>query len=233
MICRKCKCETGSHIKLCNRCLDEELNEQKSLSEDELLSSEFYKQHYVNLRNEALVKKRSYLGEYYQKNKSKINERNKKWSKENSEFVREYNRKWGKLNKTKRDAYKANYRARKHSLPETLTKDDIDNMLDYFNHSCAVCERPFDLFTRPELDHWIPLTSADCPGTIPTNIVPLCGNRHGFVSYTACNPSKSNKDAEQWLIDKYGKTKAKRILKQINKYFEFIDSNRCKGSKKQ
>ena len=65
------------------------------------------------------------------------------------------------------------------------------------------------------MDHWIPASdpSPDNPGTVPTNIIPLC---HGIDS---CNQSKSNKSAATWLTERYGPRKAAVILTRIEGYF--------------
>ena len=67
------------------------------------------------------------------------------------------------------------------------------------------------------MDHWIPIVSPDCPGTVPWNIVPLCGGAGG------CNNSKSDRNAAEWLIGKFGKRKGRAILRKIE---AFLDS-RC------
>lgn len=112
-----------------------------------------------------------------------------------------------------------NYRARKRDLPDTFTLEDWERAQGYFNHCCAVCGRQlnslFNDFTAAA-DHWIPLSHADCPGTIAVNIVPLC---HGI---DGCNNSKSSRDAQEWLIEKFGKRRAKEILERIEAYFEWV-----------
>lgn len=112
------------------------------------------------------------------------------------------------------------YRTRKRALPATFTKEQWKRSLDYFNHKCAVCGRDLTgLFHTAAADHWIPLTSPDCPGTIPTNIVPLCQDRKGGEG--GCNNSKGNKDPSVWLISKFGKRKAAEVMKRIETYFEW------------
>ena len=94
--------------------------------------------------------------------------------------------------------------------------------IEYFDNCCAVCGQPFDMFIHMELDHWIPVNSEDCPGTTPTNIVPLCGGSE-FDSHTGCNPSKGDKDAMEWLVWRFGKREAKKIYNRIMDYFEWIE----------
>jgi len=88
--------------------------------------------------------------------------------------------------------------------------------LDYFHNCCAVCERQLnDLFNShtASQDHWIPQSHPDCPGYVPTNIIPLC---HGV---DGCNNRKHARDAVEWLTEQYGKVKAQKILHKINTYF--------------
>ena len=66
------------------------------------------------------------------------------------------------------------------------------------------------------MDHWIPLTSPECPGTIPTNVVPLCDGIDG------CNESKNDSNALEWLTRKYDQRKAQKIFEKIDAYFRSI-----------
>jgi hypothetical protein len=65
-------------------------------------------------------------------------------------------------------------------------------------------------------DHWIPLASPDCPGSIPTNIVPLCHGEGG------CNNSKGKHNPVEWLDRRFGKRKAKQVLARILAYFDTL-----------
>lgn len=110
-------------------------------------------------------------------------------------------------------------RTRKHALPEDFTTEDWQRALDYFNGCCAVCGRQLDdLFGThtAHADHWIPLSSPDCPGTVRTNIIPLCGQVNG------CNNSKSDKQPEAWLTERFGKRRATEIKQQIEHYFDWV-----------
>jgi hypothetical protein len=106
--------------------------------------------------------------------------------------------------------------ARKRGLPDTLTREEWAFSLDYFNDCCAVCSRPRGLWHTIAADHWIPITDADCPGTVAANIIPLC---HGIEG---CNQSKSNRAAADWLTERYGKRRAKQIIARIEAYFEAV-----------
>lgn len=105
-------------------------------------------------------------------------------------------------------------RARKADLPDTFTPNDWQRALDYFGGCCAVCGRQPGLWHKLSADHWTAITKGGA--TTPGNIVPLCCGQDG------CNNSKSNRDAEDWLTDKFGKRKAKQILKKIHGYFDSL-----------
>lgn len=107
-------------------------------------------------------------------------------------------------------------RARVRNLPNDYTSTDWQNALNYFYGCCAICGRQQGFFHTLAMDHWIPLSSSNCPGTVPSNIVPLC---HGI---DGCNNSKGNRDALEWLTSKYGKQKAKEKFNNIQTYFASI-----------
>lgn len=108
----------------------------------------------------------------------------------------------------------ARYHARKGELPSDLTAAQWLAALEYFNGRCAVCGRPLNgLFHKAAQDHWIPITKGG--GTTVSNIIPLC---HGLGG---CNNSKQNRDATEWLIDRFGEGDAKEILQRIKAYFEW------------
>jgi hypothetical protein len=111
------------------------------------------------------------------------------------------------------------YIARKFGLPDNFNSQDWQHVVDYFHGCCAVCGRQAnDLFGTHTLaaDHWIPLTSPDCPGTVPWNIVPLC---HGLGG---CNNQKHNADPVVWLTQKLGKPRAAKKLAEIAAFFETV-----------
>lgn len=161
-----------------------------------------------------------YQKQYYQKKRKQITNHIRQYRQVNRETIwantTEYQRLHRQENRERYRVYEANRRARKRALPDTLTPSDWQTALDYFNHTCAVCGRQRGLWHTLAADHWIPLVSPDCPGTIPTNIVPLC---HGVGG---CNNSKNDKHPETWLKEQFGDKQAKKILQRIGAYFESI-----------
>jgi ribosomal protein L37AE/L43A len=112
--------------------------------------------------------------------------------------------------------YYEQYRSRKRSLPNTFTARDWQRALDYWGHCCAVCGRPRGLWHTLSQDHWIPLTHPDCPGTTPSNMLPLCCGTDG------CNNSKGSKHPRVWLKEKFGTRRATRKWAEIEAYFAFV-----------
>lgn len=114
-------------------------------------------------------------------------------------------------------------RSREKNLPNTLTATEWERCLTYFDNCCAVCGKRADFWTIIALDHWIPISSPDCPGNVATNVVPLCHAKPGVPSgEPACNLSKHHKLPQQWLIHRFGEQAAKEILQRIETYFEWV-----------
>lgn len=111
-------------------------------------------------------------------------------------------------------------RTRKRELPNTFSSQNWRIALDYFANACAVCGRPESEGFVLAMDHWIPLSSDDCLGTVASNIVPLCHARKGFTD--GCNNSKFNRSPAEWLIWRYGEKQAAEILARIQAYFDHV-----------
>lgn len=107
-------------------------------------------------------------------------------------------------------------RAKAEKILNDFSADDWERCLDYWGHKCAVCGRPVGLWHTLAMDHWIPLSSPNCPGTTATNIIPLC---HGL---DGCNNKKCKKLGAIFLIDILGEGKAKKKLREIEQYFEWV-----------
>jgi 5-methylcytosine-specific restriction endonuclease McrA len=116
---------------------------------------------------------------------------------------------WKAANPEKVKVNHHRYRASKRNLPNSFTAADWTIALDYFGHSCAACRQGLMFLSHG--DHWIPLSSSDCPGTVPHNMVPLC---------STCNTSKQDKVPADWLIERFGKRKGTAILRRIEAFLE-------------
>lgn len=109
----------------------------------------------------------------------------RKWAEENREKLREQDRQYRENNRDKRNASEGRRRARKLSLPNTLTSDEYSEIKEYFSNLCAICERVFE-----HMDHFIPLSSGH-GGTTFENMVPMCSR---------CNLSKKDRNPFEWSI---------------------------------
>lgn len=152
--------------------------------------------------------------QWYLKNGDRQRRSSQLYRKEHPGITYENTKKWRRNNPQMRHAHNARRRSRKCSLPSTFTSADWQSALNYFNGCCAVCGRQSGLWHTLAADHWIPLTSPDCPGTVAWNIVPLC---HGV---DGCNNSKHANDPADWLTGKFGPRKGRAILRKIEAYLE-------------
>lgn len=136
---------------------------------------------------------------------------------------RESMRRWRALHRELHRLREHERRSRVRELPFDFDELKWDMALGYFNHTCAYCGRPADLWTVLAIDHYIPLASVDCTGTIPTNLVPACHSKKGTPSgLTGCNQSKKNRVPEIWISEKFGKNKGVTIINRIAAYFSWV-----------
>ena len=107
-------------------------------------------------------------------------------------------------------------RARIRALPDSYPQTAWCDALDYWHSRCAVCGTQAGLFWILVPDHWIPLASPDCPGTVPWNIVPLCNGA------TGCNNRKGGKPPQDWLLTTFRKENGTRILRRIQRFLHHM-----------
>jgi hypothetical protein len=157
----------------------------------------------------------------------KVRERLKKYYHEHWEEFRAYreshkaeiaanSRQYYKNNIEKDRVRQHNRRARQAALPDTWNVEQQRFMLEYWQHRCAVCGNQEGLFWTLAYDHWIPLHSSDCPGTISTNMLPLCHGRDG------CNNRKKNANAHDFLTRYFSSKKVIHIEQAIATYFALV-----------
>lgn len=161
--------------------------------------------------------------------------KSREWAKNNPERAREFvnnaraknrfkyneiNRRSLKRHRATANARQGERRTRKRNLPHTFTPQDWQYALEYFDHSCAVCGRRAGFWHVISQDHWLPLVNPDCPGTVPTNMVPLC---HSVLDGEGgCNNMKNRQLPDKWLIKTYGEKHARTILARIDAYFATV-----------
>jgi hypothetical protein len=123
--------------------------------------------------------------------------------------------------------YAQRRRTRLRNLPYSFEIEDVVFMLNYWANACAICHRQEGFFHRIAYDHWIPIVAAHCPGTISSNMLPLCHAKKGTQgSNLGCNNSKGSKPPTLWLIEKLGPRRAKAKLREIQNYFSLIQARK-------
>ena len=99
-----------------------------------------------------------------QKNFKRVSLYNQKYRKENQNYFRRYR----KENKSKIIIKDQRREARKRFLPEDLTEEQYEEIMEIFGYSCALTGETEDI----HMDHVIPL-SVGHGGTTKRNIIPL------------------------------------------------------------
>lgn len=160
-----------------------------------------------------------YSKKYHIENKAKANARSKRYAQEHPEVMRRSVKNWTTKNPGKareiRRAAQQRRKARKAGLVSSFTKHHWELCLRWWGGRCAVCGRPAGFWHTLAQDHWIPVKRGG--NYTPDNILPLC---HGVGG---CNNSKESRDPVEWLVKRFGERKAKKILKRIQDYFEWIN----------
>lgn len=157
--------------------------------------------------------------EYDRKYNASNREKHREWIVANHERIAEYHREYRKRNPARDRVKSHNRRARKSNLRADFTIEQQRFALDYFNNCCAICGRQFyDLFgqRRLDFDHWIPLSDPKCPGTVASNMIPMCGGIDG------CNTRKGARDPNEWVMSQFNKRKARDVLARIEDYFDLV-----------
>lgn len=175
-------------------------------------TTDYYNKH----KNELRV----YWVQHYKTHRQTIIARSVVYQATHREQKRRNQSVYNQKNKDKHRIKEQRRRARKLSLPMEFTDDNWKTALEYFHGCCAYCGNPprlFDIHAVLHAEHFIPLSSIHCPGTIPTNILPACQE---------CNFNKRDLDPTLWMNKRFGKRKAKTILNKIQQYFEWVEEAR-------
>lgn len=114
---------------------------------------------------------------------------------------------WQRNNPSKVKATNQEYLARKRNLPADFTAADWERCLTWWGHKCAYCGATGKL----SADHFIPLASSDCPGTVVQNMLPACKR---------CNSSKMHSDPIAWLSKRLPDYALHEVLAQIAVYLD-------------
>lgn len=209
-------------FKMCTKCGEIKLNDQFSLSRRGLYGT----------YSQCKVCKALYAQQRYHNNPELMRENARAARLKSPDAYKQHTRRYLDKHPDKRRETEQRYRlanpdkekikihrrrARLLNLPNVFTAANWQRALDYFGGCCAYCGNPPGLFNPMILvvEHFVPLSNPNCPGTVPENIVPAC---------KSCNSSKQDKPHQAWLVEKFGKRKASIILKRIEDYFASLSS---------
>lgn len=151
---------------------------------------------------------RAKLAAKYKVDPEPVKEKTRAWAKRNPERRRETCRAWVKANPLRAKTHWKNRKARKRNMPCTWKVEQAEQAMKFFQNSCAACSTPFGLLVKAHWDHWIPLIEPGCPGTVASNMIPLCAK---------CNLEKNDVQAVAWLRRTFPQT-WRTINDRIEKY---------------
>lgn len=240
---RKCieRYELGEEVKFCPRC--ETCKPMTAFSNSSSHSDgkrseckDCRSKYYYDNHERAVERIRAYYDEnqetikayrraYYQENLDHEKQRNRVYYRRNQKRIRLMAKDYRKRKPEVKRASAQRRLARKRGLLDNFTAEDWQRALDYFGHRCAVCGREADDVVILAADHWIPLVSPDCPGTVPENILPLC---HGVGG---CNNEKQDRPPREWLRRKLGEVQASQRIIEFQTYFQFVQFSKVINSK--
>lgn len=223
--CKACNSARKKHWKLNNsersRASDKSYREANA---DKIHASD--KRYYQENRDEIRARQKTYRtnnpeGEYTrtkrwrQNNPKKALDAVRRYRKRHPERVRIQKKQLRAVNperqREKDREYKQRRLAKIQSLPATFTDIDWQYALNYFHGCCAYCGNPpslFDHYPTLHQEHFKPLVKGGA--YTPDNIIPAC---------QTCNHSKYDKDAKEWIVERFGVRRGNLILKQIEEYF--------------
>lgn len=176
-------------------------------------------------RAEHVEERREYIARYRIERADEIRAQQARYNAEHHEETRAYNARYRAENPEVYKAAKHRRNARKRQLPNTLTTQEWQRCLDYFEGKCAYCGKTEDMWTVIAMEHYIAIKDPrpDNPGTVATNVIPACHARKGIPAGSpCCNQSKHNHDPIEWLEQRFGKRKGREIRKRIETYFEWV-----------
>lgn len=178
---------------------------------------------YLNYKERHPERYKAQKKKYKDNHKAEIRVSSQDYYKRNKERIDQTNAEWQRNHPEHRKAVHQRRKARQRNLPDTLTADEWQRALNHFGGCCAACGRPPGLWHVIALDHWEPLVSPTCPGTVAENIIPLCHSRKD--GDMGCNNSKARTMPDVWLVERFGKRKARQIAKRVETYFKSIRDN--------
>lgn len=179
-----------------------------------LCARELYRERYYK----DLDKARAYDKSQRLKTPEKHRESVRRHRAQNLERERSYDSWYAKTHKEAIRAKGHRREARRRSRPVAFNAKHWETCLTYWQHCCAYCGRQASGPKTGAItgDHWIPLVDPNCPGTIPSNMIPAC---------YSCNSRKQDSDPLKWLNSTFGSEVAAQIAKRVSQYFEWLQHN--------
>jgi hypothetical protein len=178
-----------------------------------------YKKQYRE-ENKGAIKE--YMDEYHEKNREYNKIRCKEYNEKNKEYISQQRRQHYIENREEMIARQHRRYAKIKELKNTLTVEEWECSLEYFNNSCAYCgmteEENYKNFGKAlEQDHFIPLSKNG--EYTKENIIPAC---------RSCNASKCDNDFLEWYIEQgfYSEEREKNIIN----YIEFMEEDNYERS---
>lgn len=176
--CKKCKAERGKRWRESNPSyrIDYETRNQEKIYQR--------RRRYREANREREVER---TREWRKNNSDRMKDHRRKWLENNKDKMAECVRRWKDNNPDKLKAQSHRRRARKQSLPDTFTYEQLTKTLEVFNGGCALTGDESEI----HWDHVIPLAT-ECIGTIYGNMIPLRSD---------LNMSKNDSNIIEWFFD--------------------------------
>jgi hypothetical protein len=173
-------------------------------------------EYYENNKDRILENDRRYRAE----NKEREAERIRKWYENNKSRKNEARRKWRQNNRDKEMLTKQRRRARKASLPDDFTVEQMEETLEYFG-GCALTGSKSDI----QWDHVIPLATGN-GGTLRGNMIPLRGNlntsKYASNIFEWFEANRQRFNLEQWRFDRLIEWLGKANGMTVEEYRDYV-----------
>ena len=187
--------------RICSECERAYARERHIRKKEELnrKSKEYYQKNIEEQRRKCR--------EYYNRNKKMFKEKHKRYWEENKDKIINKHREWLNNNKERIRINAQKRRSKKKKLPSTLTEEDWDYALDFFENRCCYCGKK----TFLTQDHFVPAN--DGGGYVPENIVPAC---------LSCNSKKRISSFHEWYetTEFYSEERKEKILVFLESRFD-------------
>lgn len=168
-----------------------------------------YKKQYREENKEAI---KEYMNEYHRKNSKKNKIRCKEYNEKNKEYIAEQRKQHYIENRDEMIARQHKRRSKMKGLEYSLTSEQWQECLGYFDNSCAYCglteEENIEKYEKSlEQEHFIPISKNG--EYTKDNIIPAC---------RSCNGSKCDNDFFDWYPEQdfYSIEREEKILNYLN-----------------